>query len=114
MIPGTFVLRLRRGDYYRKKFRFRDDQNAYLDFAGLTGAAQVRETADSVSVMAEATVTMGTDATGPYVQVYFPSATTAAMTGGEYFWDLQITDATGALTWLEGAAIVTKDITRAA
>lgn len=84
----------------------------YIDLTNLTPKAEIRPSADSTTVLATFTCTKDNQTTLPGGITLLLSASTT-LTLGSGVWDLQFRDTTGVVTtYLRGAVLVTKEVTR--
>lgn len=120
-LPVGKNLTIYKGDSYEISFRLRGrDENGdpgdYVDLSGCTAKAQVRQSEDAVSVMAEFTAEIPNQALDDMGRVNL--SLTPEQTGAAGFqagkWDCQITWPNGSVkTYLSGSVAVTKEVTRA-
>jgi hypothetical protein len=113
MTPGKYDLALYRGDTYRWKFQFWND-DAKTDPADLTGVtikAEIRDKPQGTKQIVPMTTTL----TVPNIIDMVLSATACATLLPKGAWDLQLTYAGGdVVTVLAGAVVVTADVTDSA
>lgn len=109
----TLDLVLKRGDSNQFSVTVTDADGAVLDLTGYSYIAQVRRSADSVTVVGTFTVDSAQEATGE-LKLSLPVAVTQNLDttlplGG--VWDLQISspDATPILTTTHGGAVTVSD-----
>lgn len=120
MKPAPLDIDVYRGDFWSLFFRVRKRDAAgvligYEDLTGWTGISQIRETEDSVALLAEIMVTFSD-------QVAYPGGVLLSMSGtvtsGLNFlkpakWDVQLTNTLGEPnTFLKGNATLDKDVSR--
>lgn len=88
-----------------------NSEGAPFNLTGYTGAAQMRKTYTS-STAYDFTVAIG-DALGGALVVSMSSTTTASIPAGRYVYDVEITDAAGAVTRVvQGLVTVSPEVTR--
>ena len=113
-LPTDTPLEIRRGDDVEFKFRIADPDNTgqYLDLSGYTAEAQVRESADSETVLADFTITdYDNGSTDRGIVLSLASADTANFPY-RATWDLQLTDGGLTRTYLAGEVLTDADVTR--
>lgn len=119
-LPVGKNLSIYKGDSYEFSFRLRaragdGTPGDYVDLTGCTAKAQIRQTEDSSTTIAEFTTEIPTqngDDLGR-VRLSLTSGQTSAsnFTGGK--WDVQLTWPDGSVkTYLAGTVTVTKEVTR--
>lgn len=100
------------GDTYEHVITMTDADDEARVVTGYTYTSQIRQTVDSASATLSFTVTV-TDGAAGEITVSATAAATAALTKGEYVWDLQETSDTGVVTTLlVGRCTITRDVTR--
>ncbi len=88
------------------------DGSTPVNITGRTYAAQLRTNPDISTVSATATCTV-TDGANGVMTVVFSATSTALLSPGNYYWDLQETNGTVVTTVLAGTVVVLADVTRA-
>ena len=112
MMAATYNLTIRTGDTETIALTIQNSSGTPIDLAGRTYAAQIRESADSSTILATFTCALvGTGSTGQ-VNCTLPAATTAALTPGLAVFDLQETNSTVVTTILAGQVTIIRDVTR--
>jgi len=103
-----------RGDDWIKKFTLINNSDPSYNYAGTTVLMQVKaDTEDTVSVL-QATPTPDTATLGrAIIDINIPGAQVAAVSPGEYVYDIQYTLPDGRIrTYLKGSFTVTADTSR--
>jgi len=112
MMAATYNLTIRTGDTETIALTIQNSSGTAIDLAGRTYAAQIRESADSSTVLATFTCALvGTGSTGQ-VNCTLPASTTAGLTPGLAVFDLQETNSTVVTTILAGQVTIIRDVTR--
>lgn len=117
-------LYLKRGDYFPFRLRVASDvEGEFIDFTDYTFLAQIRQTADSDTVLATIDVTRfdnGADDRGldfvitDTVSKDLPTGRVTKTPKPVAVWDCEITDPDGhPRTWFAGDVYVSKDVSRA-
>lgn len=109
--PANYPLTVRIGDTETVTLNLQDADGAAINITGRTYAAQIRETADSSTVLASFTCAISNGA-GGVMTATLPAATTAALTPGVAVWDLQETNSGVVTTLLAGPVTIVQDVTR--
>jgi hypothetical protein len=102
-LPVTFDFHIYYGDVWSQAYRLLQ-QGIPVDLTGSTVASSV---VDAQEVVTPLTVTI-LDATDGQLQI---SALPGALAVGSYDYDIQVTDATGPITWIKGQLVVDPDVT---
>lgn len=115
-MAAFYHLVIDQGATLRESFTYRDSNNAVVDLTGYTARSQVRTSYSATGTVLSATSAAGTlaitAATG-LIAFNVPATTTAALTPGNYVWDLEIVDPSGIVTRLVGGTCtVTPEVTR--
>lgn len=104
------------GATLRESFTYKDSDNAVVDLTGYTARSQVRSSYTSATTILNLTSQAGTltiTANTGTIAFNVSATTTAALTPGNYVWDLELVDATGIVTRLVGGTCtVTPEVTR--
>lgn len=109
--PATQDLVFVRGDTETISATMTTDGSTPIDITGRTYTSQLRSAPDSDIVAASATCSVPTGTDGK-VNVVYSSASTALLSPGYYYWDLQ-ENASGTITTvLAGEVTVLADVTR--
>ena len=112
MMPATYNLTIRTGDTETIALTIQNSSGTPIDLAGRTYAAQVRESAESSSILATFSCALvGTGSTGQ-VNCTLPASTTTGLTPGLAVFDLQETNGTVVTTILAGQCTIVRDVTR--
>jgi hypothetical protein len=114
------VLRLniafKKGRNFALVIQARNSDKTVMDLSGYTGKMQVRPTADSSTILAEASSTNGRlTINGPtgIISVLIPADVTEAMSWESGVYDLEVTNgATNIKDVAEGFASLSKEVTR--
>jgi hypothetical protein len=117
--PGSADLDIYQGDDFDFTFRIRNADGSYKDLTGYTGAAQIRSTESSTTILATFTVTVPTQ-TGSALgscTLSLGATTTATLTPTadvEPVWDVQLSGGSPVKkkTWLKGNVTVWPEVTR--
>lgn len=112
--PVRLVLKMRRGDTYRRTFKC-ETGGAAVNLTGYTSRLQIRDAVDGAVLYTGSTTNGHLTVTGSAgtIDVSVPAASTAAWTFTTGVYDLEITSASGVVTTLaEGTVTVTKDVTK--
>jgi len=119
-LPVGRNLSIYKGDSYSFSFRLRGRNpdgtpGDYVDLSGCTAKAQVRQTEDNSTVMAEFGTEIPTQSGNDLGRVNLTLTSTqtegAGFVGGK--WDVQLTWPDGSVkTYLAGSVTVTKEVTR--
>ena len=124
MIPAPHNITIKRGDTFSLFARARDKvwdaiegeyvPGPYKDLTGWTGLCQLRETEDSATIVATATITLGNQVTVPGSFFMTMSKTiTAAITVVTGVYDVQFTTGAGEdYTYVGGTWQLSKDVSR--
>jgi hypothetical protein len=118
MVPATHPITVYRGDAFNQPYRLRErladgTSGDPLDLTGCTVAAQIRQDADSTTVLATFTCSLGTDL--GVVNTSLTGEQTGELVGSGPIgvWDLQVTWPDGTpRTYLRGRVTLVKDVTR--
>ena len=120
MLPVSRNIQIYKGDSFALSFRLRSrdvngDPSDYVDLSGCTAKAQIRETEDSSSIIAEFDAEVPTQTGTDLGRVNL--SLEPAVTGAAGFiagkWDVQLTFPDGAVkTYLNGSVTVIKEVTR--
>jgi hypothetical protein len=124
MRPAVHNIEIYRGDTFEIFFRVRTkvfneidqewEPGPYKVLTGWTGLAQIRASADAVSIDATLTVTLSNQTTTPGgVLCRLTPTETAALSITAGVWDVQLTDGTDTFTYITGSVAVVKDVARA-
>lgn len=109
--PATQDLTITRGDTETLVVTLTSDGTTPIDVTGRTYTAQLRTTPDISVVSASFTCTVTNGATGQ-VTCVMSAASSAQLSPGYYYWDLQ-ENASGVIsTLLSGQVTVVADVTR--
>jgi len=111
-MAGTRDIVLYAGDTYVHELRLRNNANAVINISSHTYSGQIRLGRSSTDSVVSFTSQI-TDGANGVVQLSLTANTTAAMTAGTYYYDIQQTNGTVVTTLLAGKAIVQGDVTRA-
>jgi hypothetical protein len=109
--PADQDLILTRGDTETLVVTITSDGSTAVDITGRTYKAQIRSTQDSTTIKASFTCTVTGGASGQ-VTCVLSATSSAALSAGLYFWDLE-ENASGVIsTILAGNVTVLADVTR--
>ena len=109
--PGVQNLTFVRGDTETVQVTMTSDGSTPVNIAGRTYAAQLRTSPDIATISATATCSI-TDGANGVMQAVFSATSTALLSPGNYYWDLQ-ENASGTITTvLQGTVNVLADVTR--
>jgi hypothetical protein len=99
-----------RGDTFVRNLAFKDDQGAAIDLTGSTVKFTIKTNPGDASPVLQATAVVYTPATGEGVVTF--TAAQMALALGNYWYDIQLTDAAGVVTTiLKGGFQITFDVT---
>jgi len=111
-MAGTRDIVLYAGDTYVHELRLRNSSNTVINISTHTYSGQVklgRTASENIAVF----TAQITDGANGVVQFSLAANTTAAITPGTYYYDIQQINGTIVTTLLAGKAIVQGDVTRA-
>ena len=109
--PATQDLVFVRGDTETVSVTMTTDGTTAIDITGRTYSSQLRTAPDATVVSATATCAVPTGTDGK-VNVVFSATSTASLSPGYFYWDLQ-ENASGTITTvLKGQVTVLADVTR--
>jgi hypothetical protein len=111
-MAGARDIVLYAGDTYVHELRLRNSANAVINISSHTFSGQIRLGRSATDNVATFT-TQITDGANGVVQLSLAANTTAAMTAGTYYYDIQQINGAIVTTLLAGKAIVQGDVTRA-
>ena len=109
--PADQDLTITRGDTETLVVTITTDGSTPVNITGRTYASQIRTQQDSTTVKASFTCTVTSGAAGE-VTCVLSSTSSAALSAGLYFWDLQETASGVVSTILAGTVTVLADVTR--
>lgn len=109
--PAKQNLTVTRGDTLTLVVVMTTDGATPINITGRTYAAQMRTSPDAASASATFTCTLS-DAANGEVTCTVSAATTAALSPGQFVWDLQETASGTVATVLTGTVTVVADVTR--
>jgi hypothetical protein len=109
--PADQDLIITRGDTETLVVTITTDGSTPVNITGRTYASQIRTQQDSTTVKASFTCTVTSGAAGE-VTCVLSSTSSAALSAGLYFWDLQETASGVVSTILAGTVTVLADVTR--
>ena len=109
--PADQDLTITRGDTETLVVTITTDGSTAVDITGRTYASQIRSQQDSTTIKASFTCTVTSGAAGE-VTCVLSSTSSAALSAGLYFWDLQETASGVVSTILAGTVTVLADVTR--
>jgi hypothetical protein len=109
--PADQDLIITRGDTETLVVTITTDGSTAVNITGRTYASQIRTQQDSTTVKASFTCTVTSGAAGE-VTCVLSSTSSAALSAGLYFWDLQETASGVVSTILAGTVTVLADVTR--
>lgn len=109
--PGKQDLTFVRGDTETVQVTVTSDGSTPINITGRTYAAQLRTNPDISTISATATCSV-TDGANGVMQAVFSATSTAALSPGQYYWDLQETNGAIVTTILSGTVTVLADVTR--
>lgn len=109
--PADQDLTITRGDTETLVVTITTDGSTAVDITGRTYASQIRTQQDSTTIKAAFTCTVTNGAAGQ-VTCVLSSTSSAALSAGLYFWDLQETASGIVSTILSGNVTVLADVTR--
>lgn len=120
MSATTYNLAIEQGSTFKLRLR---PSSATLDFTGSTGKGQIRRSPSDPTVLAEFTVSTGTDGTGFYLDFLLTAAQTAAIPvpatasktrkSATYMYDIELTLADGrVIRMIQGEAVVSPEVTK--
>lgn len=111
-MAGTRDIVLYAGDTYVHELRLRNSSNAVINISTHTYSGQIklgRSATENIAVF----TSQITDGANGVVQFSLAANTTASITPGTYYYDIQQINGTIVTTLLAGKAIVQGDVTRA-
>ena len=115
-MAAFYHLVIDQGATLRESFTYKDSDNAVVDLTGYTARCQVRSKYSSATTVLNLTSQAGTltiTANTGTIAFNVSASTTAALTPGNYVWDLELVDAGGIVTRLVGGTCtVTPEVTR--
>jgi len=109
--PADQDLTITRGDTETLVVTITTDGSTPVNITGRTYASQIRTQQDSTTIKASFTCTVTSGAAGE-VTCVLSSTSSAALSAGLYFWDLQETASGVVSTILAGTVTVLADVTR--
>ena len=109
--PADQDLTITRGDTETLVVTITTDGSTAVDITGRTYASQIRTQQDSTTIKASFTCTVTSGAAGQ-VTCVLSATSSAALSAGLYFWDLQETASGVVSTILAGTVTVLADVTR--
>tara|TARA_R110000868_G_scaffold1493_6_gene11693 strand:+ start:3821 stop:4159 length:339 start_codon:yes stop_codon:yes gene_type:complete len=109
--PADQDLTITRGDTETLIVTITTDGSTAVDITGRTYRAQVRSQQDSTTIKASFTCTVTSGATGQ-VTCVLSATSSATLSAGLYFWDLEETASGTVSTILAGNITVLADVTR--
>jgi hypothetical protein len=109
--PADQDLILTRGDTETLVVTITSDGSSPIDITGRTYRAQIRSTQDSTTIKASFTCTV-TGAASGQVTCVLSATSSAALSAGLYFWDLEEDASDVISTILSGSVTVLADVTR--
>ncbi len=109
--PADQDLIITRGDTETLVVTITTDGSTAVDITGRTYASQIRTQQDSTTIKASFTCTVTSGAAGQ-VTCVLSATSSAALSAGLYFWDLQETASGVVSTILAGTVTVLADVTR--
>lgn len=112
MTAATYNFNLDQGSDFALDMVMKED-GVVKDLTGYSARAQMRRTRDAAEVTATFTCSIPTPAAGT-IKMEMSNSTSAAITAGAYFYDLEIYTPSDAyvLRLLQGQVTVTREITR--
>jgi len=111
-MAGTRDIVLYAGDTYVHELRLRNSANAVINISSHSYSGQIKLGRTSTDNIVSFTSQI-TDGANGVVQFSLAANTTATITSGTYYYDIQQTNGTIVTTLLAGKAIVQGDVTRA-
>lgn len=109
--PADQDLTLTRGDTETLLVTITQDGSSPVDITGRTYRAQIRSTQDSTTIKGSFTCTV-TGGTSGQVTCVLSATSSAAISAGVYFWDLEENASGVVSTILSGNVTVLADVTR--
>ena len=109
--PADQDLTITRGDTETLVVTITTDGSTPVDITGRTYSSQIRTQQDSTTIKASFTCTVTSGAAGQ-VTCVLSATSSAALSAGLYFWDLQETASGTVSTILAGNITVLADVTR--
>ena len=111
MAAGTYNFILEQGATFTRTLTVKENNSA-MNLTGYSGAAKMRSTHDSSTVVGTFTCTIS-NASGGVITMQMTNSTTAAIEEGVYVYDIEITSGAGTVTRLmEGNVTVNPEVTR--
>ena len=110
--PADQDLTITRGDTETLIVTITTDGSNAVDITGRTYRAQVRSQQDSTTIKASFTCTLSATPTDGIVTCVLSATSSAALSAGLYFWDLEETASGTVSTILAGNITVLADVTR--
>lgn len=111
MVPAKQDIKIMRGDTEVFNITVTDSAGAAVDLTGDTFTSQIRYNRNDSSVAAAFTCTI-TNAAQGQVRLTLPADTSATLTDGVAYWDLQRNDAGTITTIVAGKCTILADVTR--
>jgi hypothetical protein len=109
--PADQDLTITRGDTETLVVTITTDGSTAVDITGRTYTSQIRTQQDSTTIKASFTCTVTSGPTGQ-VTCVLSATSSAALSAGLYFWDLQENASSVISTILSGTVTVLADVTR--
>jgi hypothetical protein len=111
--PGFYDISCPQGATFSKRLSFLVS-NVPLDLTGYSARLQVRESYSASSAVLSLTagtgITLG--GTAGTIDLLVASTATAALTPGQYVYDLELVNDTTVDRWLQGSFLVSAEVTR--
>ncbi len=111
MVPAKQDIKIMRGDTEVFNITVTDSAGAAVDLTGDVFTSQIRYNRDDTSI-AGAFVCTITDAAAGQVRLTLSAASSAVLTAGTAYWDLQRNDAGVITTIVAGKCTILADVTR--
>jgi hypothetical protein len=111
MVPAKQDIKIMRGDTEVFNITVTDSAGAPIDLTGDIFTSQIRYNRDDSSIAATFNCTVPNPTAGE-VRLTLPAGTSATLTSGSAFWDLQRNDAGVITTIIAGKCTILADVTR--
>lgn len=115
-MAAFYHLVIDQGATLRDSFIYKDSHSVAIDLTGYSARSQIRTSHSALtpilSISTQNSTIIITPLTG-VITFAVPATTTAALTPGNYVWDLEIVDGAGVVTRLVGGTCtITPEVTR--
>lgn len=114
-LAGTYNITLDQGATYSTQLTYKDSAGALIDLTGYTARMQVRIQVDSASTVLDLTTENGRIILGGAagtINLTVDAVTTAALTAGQYVYDLELVNGAVVDRLIMGTFLVRPEVTR--